>query len=158
MWSSQQPICCKVQFVYSRYLHQAPDHLHEICPDKRLPAGESYFADAHACEQRYNPVDFFKGEQVLLWHVIDALFRHAVETPQVTPVRDSKPEVIERATVIIEEHEWKVSKYFIAKHSDMYGRVLRKSNKADPEAVDEVDLLQEILKTKRHFVGTLFRT
>src|SRR5688572_6248119 len=108
--------------MHTRDPHQPPDHFHQVRPDKRLATGEPYFADAHSGKDRHYPVYFLECEEFLLGKVADALFRHAIKTPQVTPVGDCEPEVSKRTAVVIEEHDLKFRNiFFVMARPDFHG-------------------------------------
>jgi hypothetical protein len=48
---------------------------------------------------------FFIGDNFTMWNKLDALFRHTIDTSQVTAIRNRKTQVIDDSVVVIKQKE-----------------------------------------------------
>jgi hypothetical protein len=63
------------------------------------------------CEQRHQSLNFFKGQQLFPWNIVDPVFRHAVKAPQVTAVSYSQSQIIDGSVVVIKKFGHKDAKF-----------------------------------------------
>ena len=82
---------------------QALHEGHQVAPHKRLAAGQAHFAHAQAGQQAGQAQHFLVAQQLVLGHVLDAFFGHAVEAAQVAAVRHGQAQVFQRPAVLVVE-------------------------------------------------------
>jgi hypothetical protein len=76
---------------------------HHILSDKWLSSCDPHLRNANASQQLGHPEHFLVRQQLAFIHIVNALFRHAVEAPEVTPISDCKAQVVDQSAVIVVE-------------------------------------------------------
>src|SRR5262249_43991150 len=79
------------------------DQTRQIFAHQRLTAGDPQLIDAQTGGHADEPLDLFEGQDLMPVDKLDVVLRHAVEAPDITPVRDADPQVVVRAAERVDE-------------------------------------------------------